>query len=134
MKALSIRQPWADLIIRGEKRIENRKWKTNYRGHVLIHASKLNKTYFDAAVYKINHIIDYNYYPETPTSGGIIGQADLVEIVTKSKDLFFEGPYGWVFENIKPLKFYPCKGKLGLFKVNYPFGETNETNFKSSKI
>lgn len=40
MKALSIRQPWAWLIVNGFKDIENRSWDTKYRGLVLIHASK----------------------------------------------------------------------------------------------
>jgi len=40
MKALSIRQPWAWLLVEGFKDIENRTWKTNYRGSFLIHASK----------------------------------------------------------------------------------------------
>jgi hypothetical protein len=39
MKIISIRQPWADLIVNGSKNIENRSWPTSYRGPVLIHAS-----------------------------------------------------------------------------------------------
>jgi hypothetical protein len=40
MKVLSIRQPWAFLIVNGHKNIENRDWLTAYRGPVLIHAGK----------------------------------------------------------------------------------------------
>ena len=40
MKALSIRQPWAWLIVNGFKDIENRTWPTKFRGRVLVHASK----------------------------------------------------------------------------------------------
>ncbi len=47
--ALSIRQPWAWLIINGYKDIENRSWPTNYRGTFFIHASKT----FDNTGYKI---------------------------------------------------------------------------------
>ena len=32
MKILSVRQPWAWLIVAGHKDIENRKWRTSYRG------------------------------------------------------------------------------------------------------
>ena len=39
MKTLSIRQPFASLICRGIKTIENRSWDTAYRGKLLIHAS-----------------------------------------------------------------------------------------------
>lgn len=40
MKVLSIREPWASIIINGYKEYEFRSWKTNYRGKILIHASK----------------------------------------------------------------------------------------------
>jgi len=40
MKALTIKQPWAQLIVDGIKDIENRTWKTNFRGRVYIHASQ----------------------------------------------------------------------------------------------
>jgi hypothetical protein len=39
MKALSIKQPWAALIAHGIKDIENRTWKTKFRGKIYIHAS-----------------------------------------------------------------------------------------------
>ena len=38
MKTLSVRQPWAHLICSGLKDVENRSWRTNYRGKVLIHS------------------------------------------------------------------------------------------------
>ena len=40
MKALTIKEPWATLIIEGYKEYEFRSWKTNYRGKVLIHGGK----------------------------------------------------------------------------------------------
>jgi hypothetical protein len=40
MKALSLIQPWASLIVLGEKRIETRSWPTRHRGHLAIHANK----------------------------------------------------------------------------------------------
>jgi hypothetical protein len=39
LKALSIRQPWADLIVRGRKTIEVREWLVSHRGPFLIHVS-----------------------------------------------------------------------------------------------
>jgi hypothetical protein len=38
MRTLSIRQPWAWLIVNGHKPVENRDWATSFRGPVLIHA------------------------------------------------------------------------------------------------
>ena len=50
MLALSIRQPWAWLIVHGWKDIENRTWRTRVRGRFLIHAAKgmTNREYLDA--------------------------------------------------------------------------------------
>ena len=45
VKALSIQQPWAWLIVNGHKDIENRDWRTNFRGPVAIHAGKKIETY-----------------------------------------------------------------------------------------
>lgn len=40
MKAISLQQPWATLVVLGVKTFETRKWSTNHRGRILIHASK----------------------------------------------------------------------------------------------
>lgn len=40
MRALSLWQPWATAIVIDAKRVETRGWSTNYRGPLLIHASK----------------------------------------------------------------------------------------------
>jgi len=42
--SLSIRQPWAWLIVQGHKPIENRTWPTTYRGPLLIHAGVIGAT------------------------------------------------------------------------------------------
>jgi hypothetical protein len=66
MKILSIRQPWAYLITRGSKNIENRSWPTNYRGPVLIHASlKVDK----------QSCVDHGLDPTKLETGGVVGMA-----------------------------------------------------------
>jgi hypothetical protein len=47
--------------------------------------------------------------------GGIIGIADLTNCVTKSKNKWFKGPYGFVFRNARTLDFIPSKGQLRLY-------------------
>lgn len=39
MRVLSIRQPWATLIMLGIKQLETRRWRTDYRGELVIHAA-----------------------------------------------------------------------------------------------
>jgi hypothetical protein len=45
MKALSVRQPWADLVARGAKAVETRSWRTSYRGALAIQASTTSSMY-----------------------------------------------------------------------------------------
>ena len=47
--------------------------------------------------------------------GGIVGQANLVDVVTKSKSHWFTGPLGFVLADAKHLPFIPSKGQLGIY-------------------
>jgi len=120
MKAISIRQPFAWLIAQGSKNIENRTWTTPYRGSVLIHAGR----HVDPGLLAQFNLAVKEQNPGTPAPlvhiGGIIGIVDLVDIVTTSDNEWFNGPYGWVLANARPLEFHPCAGKLGIFDVDYP--------------
>lgn len=115
MKVLCVKQPWAWLIVNGHKDIENRTWKTNYRGNILIHAGK--KVDLDGEIYL------HEEFPDMPRKfatqmerGGIVGQVEIVDCVKFSPSAWFSGPYGFVLRNAKPLKFIPLKGQLGLFE------------------
>ena len=44
MKVIVVRQPWAWLIVKGYKDIENRTWATRFRGPLLIQASASRPT------------------------------------------------------------------------------------------
>ena len=116
MKAISIRNPWASLIVAGIKDIENRTWITNYRGKLLIHVSqkfdKVGLEMMKKMGLAENFIDSMKGY-----SGGIIGQVELVDVVKKSDSPWFEGPYGFVLKNAKILPFKPCLGKLGIFDL-----------------
>lgn len=39
MKALTVRQPWAAMLVSGRKRVEWRQWATTHRGPLAIHAA-----------------------------------------------------------------------------------------------
>ncbi len=39
MKAVTVRQPWASLLVIGAKKFETRTWPTNHRGRLAIHAA-----------------------------------------------------------------------------------------------
>jgi len=136
MKAISIRQPWASMIIRpkltdpaerakalaaGEiKLIENRDWPTKVRGRVLVHAAKgctvaeaEDAIDFAEAACGIRFSLDLKTIPR----GGIIGSVEIVDCVTESPSRWFMGKYGFVLRNPLPMPFVPFKGALGFFEV-----------------
>lgn len=126
MKAISIRQPWAWLILNAGKDVENRTWHTTFRGRVLIHASKgmTNSEYYDA-LDSLASIVTGEDIPPIPPRledmqrGGIVGEVEIVDCVSQSDSPWFCGPYGFVLINPKPVPFLPCKGSLGFFDLDY---------------
>jgi len=125
MKCLSLRQPYAELLVSGKKTIELRKWNTNFRGKFLIHASKnMNKE-------KCKSLgIDYTKLG----IGMIIGRAILYDVkkydnkteFMKDKNrhyadasIFDSYMYGFKIKNTQRLRHpIPFSGKLGFFEVN----------------
>jgi hypothetical protein len=49
--------------------------------------------------------------------GGIVGVAELVDVVEDHRSKWFEGPFAFVLRKPRPLKFIPCKGQLGIWTV-----------------
>lgn len=123
MKCLSIKQPFVELIISGKKTIEIRNWKTNYRGELLIHASKVPDKY------ALEHFkIDI----ETIKLGAILGKVKLIDCkdykndgdFLKDKNLHLAEDYKqghrFGFVLVEPVRFetpIPLKGRLGIFDV-----------------
>lgn len=115
MKVIVIRQPWAWLIVHGFKDIENRSWRTQYRGTLLIQASATLPTRRELE--EIRRFVRKRKVrlPADFERGGIVGMVQLEECVTTSRSKWFEGPVGWVLSKPKRLRFIPLKGRLGLF-------------------
>ena len=127
MKALSIRQPWAWLIVRGIKDVENRTWRTGYRGPLLIHAATHPMTE-DAEAWLAEYChglgIEGPHFPLV--AGGIVGRAVVADCV-RLEDLvhpseWAEGPWCWLLDDAEPLPFLPWTGQRGLFEVDYQGG------------
>lgn len=119
---ISIRQPWAWMILHAGKDIENRNWPTKYRGKVLIHASKgMTQDEYDQAYLTMTMRVNRSLLLPSfkmLQRGGIIGEVEIVDCVRKSDSPWFFGEYGFVLQNPKPLPFYPYKGQLGFFRFN----------------
>ena len=135
MKTLSVRQPWAWLIVQGSKDIENRTWATSYRGPLLIHAGlQVDQPVIDALMH--DHCKKFPHTHDWPRfrTGGIVGMADLVNCVTSHDSEWFDGPYGWVLANPRPVPFYARRGKLGIWQCDYPYPWTFNQTWKHSII
>lgn len=136
MKTLSIRQPWAWLIVRpdilGEsaraaayaadviKPVENRSWPSSYRGPLFIHASKYIP--FEDEITEIESALGLTL-PDDFEVGGIIGRVQMTDCVEHHPSRFFFGPFGFVFADATPLAFHPVRGALGFFDVPENFDQ-----------
>lgn len=142
IKVLSIKQPWADLIAYGHKKIELRTWKTDYRGKIAIHASKGDsvKHVYNAlteiypALFKIWD--DIHPSPIGHVKGAIIATAFLDDVFRYENECQYNDignfgrlahlcplnyfnfvPYGWCLRSVSLLnKPIPSKGRLGLWE------------------
>lgn len=128
MKALSITEPYASLILMGRKRIETRSWKTNYRGRILIHASSTRMP--DEWKYLLP-LVGYKVQP-----GYILCTADLVNCIEMTDDFIYmtemldypeycvgfysPGRYAWILDNVQPVEPFKVKGRLGLWECDVP--------------
>lgn len=130
MMAISVRQPWAWAIVHAGKPVENRTWRTSYRGPLLIHAAKgmTKEEYDDFRDFYEMVIVATNplVAPALPAfdelqRGGIVGRGTLTDCVRQHPSLWFSGPYGFVLADVEPVPFQPYRGQLQLFDVpEYP--------------
>ena len=116
MKALTLKQPWAELILKRKKKIELRRWNTHFRGEFLIHSSKIPDK-------KNMKKYGFNKLP----NGFIVGRANLFDVKKyennkefnkdKNKHLATKkwGKYGFMLKNIKRIKPIPAKGQLNFW-------------------
>ena len=135
VKVLTVKQPWAYLICSGIKDIENRTWKTNFRGRIYIHSSAKgiefsnpNEVFTKEQYSSLDneHKIMVIMSKKAMECSSIIGSVEIVDCVLNHPSVWAEkGVYHWVLAN--PILFekpiVDVKGKLGLW--NYAWEETN---------
>lgn len=126
MKVLTIKQPWATLIMQGDKRFEFRSWQTKYRGDLLIHAGKgIDKEAMKRLA---------KYLPDEIPLGKILGKVTLVDcirmcpefkemLLKENSDIYtkssFSENFGWQVEDVQvfdePIE---AKGHLSLWEYD----------------
>jgi hypothetical protein len=111
MRIITVRQPWASLIVAGVKDVENRTWPTSYRGPVLIHAGKRPDAISVAEVERRFGAHLDNIGP----LGGVVGVADIVDCVQPHPSQWYApNHYAFVLANAQALPFVPWRGALSL--------------------
>lgn len=122
MKAISIKNPYAQLIVTGLKPLEVRSKPTHYRGELLICTSQSKVMWFD-----INPIpSDFKYNGELYSDlGCAIGTVTIANCrpMTPADETaawckYKEGLFVYELTHPKPIKPFPVKGKLGFFNVD----------------
>ncbi|MDX2201038.1 MAG: ASCH domain-containing protein [Phycisphaerae bacterium] len=104
MKAISVKQPWANMIACGAKTIETRTWGTSYRGQLLIVSSKT---------------------PKIEPAGFAVAVADVVDcrLMTKEDEAaaccsIYPDAHAWILSNVRRIEPIPIKGALGIYEVS----------------
>lgn len=131
MKALTVCQPYAELIARGLKPIENRTWPTDYRGPLLVHAGKSREWMDDG---------DLEAYPAM-AFGAFVAEVVLVDCVRLEQlpvslrhHQHANGPWCWVLAHVKridpPVQW---RGAQGLWDVPITAGVRAPQEEKESK-
>ena len=110
--ALSIRQPWAWLIVNGHKDIENRDWPTVFRGELLVHAGQtLTRPFYDTTVAELSAAglcpPDLPAFEDLPR-GGLVGWTRVVDCLQEHPSPWkLEGSHGFVLRDSRPMPFVP---------------------------
>lgn len=140
MKAITVWQPWAQLLAEGKKKVETRSWRTNYRGGILIHAAKKDPLWgisqipdegWEKALLSLGLYEAFNRFERFPI-GVIIGKATLTNCILIDQAYhdhikrycpeeilygdFTVGRYAWLLERPQLFKDpIPASGKQGLW-------------------
>lgn len=125
MKALSFKQPWAWLMCKSFKDIENRDWATRFRGRIYIHASKsksdMGKETLAFILKRLTNrqASEFMLVYTQLTFGAIIGELDITSCVDLHPSPWFFGKYGFTVSNpVLYEKPIPYKGQLGFFNIS----------------
>lgn len=132
--ALSLKQPWAALLVHGLKTIEVRRWRTKHRGRLLIHAARVPDDRAEAWAH-----VPKEWLETAQLLGGIIGAGELTDLRTYrgpeefradqryhlNEPSWFQPPqlHGFVFTHLSVLPFVPFPGKTRLFKMEWDESE-----------
>lgn len=122
VKVFSSVQPYATFILQGNKVIETRSRKTNYRGEIYIHAPLTKRKDWLGDEQLMSKVKDNMLF------GYIICKAKLVDCVEMTEEFiqsiseterqlgFYEvGRYAWILEDVQPITPIKAKGNRNIW-------------------
>lgn len=136
MKALTVSQPYASLIARGAKFVENRNWATGYRGALAIHAGKGSRylsreelaRYPTGAVVVVARLRACLLLADLRDAwaNGQLNESlrrdgigpDFCRKILQHEHT--EGPWCWVLSDVRPIEPIVATGKQGLWEWDAP--------------
>lgn len=119
MRILTVRQPWAHLIINGYvdpwgfpawKDVENRSGRTNWRGPLVIHAAKVMDMGRD-----VPEGLDFRGLVFGAALGTVVLD-DCLRLADAPDSQWANGPWCWMLRDRQPFSApVPCRGYQGLW-------------------
>ena len=114
-KALTVKNPYAELIAQGEKTIEVRSRKTTHRGEIVICSSanpviedmQNGVTLCTVNLYKVKHL---KHLTDEERGLTMIPRKQLDYLIKKNH-------YAWMLKDVRRLVEYPVKGQLGIWSL-----------------
>ncbi|MBX3206709.1 MAG: ASCH domain-containing protein [Labilithrix sp.] len=103
MRALSVRQPWAELIASGKKKVEYRSWQREFRGDLLIVASSSRHD---------DDCADEGLDPERLVYGAAVCVVDFWKVTGD------QGDYSWHVRAPRRVEAVPVKGYASIYHVD----------------
>ncbi len=108
VRALSLKEPWASMMLEGKKKIETRVWRTKYRGKIFLCCSKKPQSALSGKAFAIAEIVDCRK----------MRKEDEKDACCK----VYPRAYSWILKNITPLQPFDVQGQLGLFEIEVKHG------------
>jgi hypothetical protein len=145
MKCITLWQPWASLILWGEKQIETRSWATQHRGLLAIHSAAKDHPTLAAicatepfkSILARHGIREFRELPRRALLGTVtLEDCIRVELLPRGQPSPLEeafgdyspGRWGWLLSNATPLVVpVQLKGERGLFNINYDLLQCENT-------
>lgn len=122
MKAITLRQPWASLVLEGLQDVINVYEPTDYRGELLVHAGR-KRTPWGPHLSSRFGVLPRRLALNLPFAQmlGVVNVVDCLKKEDCKSRWAYGAPYALVVKNPRKLKLrFRCSGAIGLWDCKHP--------------